>query len=85
MNRMKLMKERSTQRPKGKPIAEMTKAARRFVGVVFVIIAAITIVTAITVFLPWSHRLLTLRVLSMVAVIMGALLVALWHWRGSQD
>jgi uncharacterized integral membrane protein len=85
MSRTRLVKERSKQRPIGKPIAEVTKASRHFVGVVFVVIAAITIVTTITVFLPWSHRLLTLRVLLMVAVMMGALLVALWHWRRSQD
>ena len=85
MNRMTLMKKRTTQRNIGKPITERTGAARRFVGVVFVIITAIAIATAITVFLPWSHRLLALRVLSMVTVMMGGLLVALWHWRRLRD
>jgi uncharacterized membrane protein len=85
MNRTTEMMDQSTQRRAGEPIAEMTKAAHRFAGIVFVIIVAITIVTAIAPLLPWSHRLLTLRVVSTAAVMMGALVVALWHWRRSQD
>jgi uncharacterized membrane protein len=81
MNRTTEMKDQSAQRRPGEPIAAMTKAAHRFAGVVFVIIVAITIVTAIAAFQPWSHRLLTLRVVSIGAAMMGALVVALWHWR----
>jgi uncharacterized membrane protein len=83
MNRTTEIKDQSAQRRAGEPVVEMTKAAHRFAGVVFVIIAAIIIVTAIATVLPWSHRLLTLRVVSIAAVMMGALVVALWHWRRS--
>jgi hypothetical protein len=53
----------------------------RVLGVGTLITTVLLGIAVATVYLPWVHQLLTLRVLGIVAVMMYGLLAVLWHWR----
>jgi len=53
----------------------------RVLGVGTLITTVLLGIAAATVYLPWVHQLLTLRVLGIVAVMMYTLLAVLWYWR----
>jgi uncharacterized membrane-anchored protein len=58
---------------------------RKLFAIANVVLVTLVVLGSATAVLPRSQRLLTFRVLALIAVMMGALLLFLWHWHRPAD